>query len=110
MNLYRLENLFTIYRLRIYFKGSDISGNRMLINTANFGSYYQIEGSFNYNDPQFRNIDFNKIICWCAEESPGRNEYILVYPVERKIVIGAMYNQGVNTSDYWIDVRIIQAN
>ena len=109
-NRKRLENLFTIHRLRIRFKDSDISGNRMIINTANFGTYYQIESSFNYNDSQFRNINFNKVLCWCTEESPGRNEYILVYPVERKIVIGAMYNQSINTSDYWIDVRIIKAN
>ena len=106
----RLENLFTIHRLKIYFKASDISVNRMAINTANFGTYYQIESSFDYNNSQFRNINFNKVLCWCIEESPGRNEYILVYPVERKIIIGAMYNQNINTSDYWIDVRIIQAN
>lgn len=106
----RLENLFTIHRLRIRLKASDISNNRMLINTANFGNYYQIESSFNFNEQQFRNIDFNKVLCWCIEESPARNEYILVYPIEKKVVVGAMYSQGVNTSEYWIDVRIIQAN
>ena len=109
-NLNRLENLFTIHRLRIRFKDTDISNNRIAINTNNFGTYYQIESSFKFNDPQFRNIDFNKVLCWGVEESPGRNEYILVYPVEKYVVVGAMYNQIVNSSDYWIDIRIIQAN
>ena len=105
-----MENLFTIHRLRIRFKDTDISNNRIAINTNNFGTYYQIESSFKFNDPQFRNIDFNKVLCWGVEESPGRNEYILVYPVEKYVVVGAMYNQIVNSSDYWIDIRIIQAN